>query len=194
MMKLIEDLTLEHKKILFLLEQVENRLPSEKNVSFWDPYAFNDVLCALELLLQEHHRREEEILFARLAKFSRLTEGGPMCTHYMGVRIGSDPVARLENAMKETFGTFARPVLAPEMEALIEKNSPLSIPLEEHKAGAAAMRAMKKLVEAFLRGDTLAEISLSRLGRLYVNMLRLHIEKEDHCLFKIVEVNQIVVD
>lgn len=54
---------------------------------------------------------------------------------------------------------------------------------EEHRQGRDHVRMMDESIEAASHGDPSALHQFIQHARAYTDLLRLHIEKEDHCLF-----------
>jgi hemerythrin-like domain-containing protein len=75
--------------------------------------------------------------------------------------------------------------LFPAMEARgFNRNAgPLSVMLYEHTAGREAVRGMDQAVDAHVRGEPQAVERFVDHARRFLQLLRAHIEKEDHCLF-----------
>ncbi|NUQ61855.1 MAG: hemerythrin domain-containing protein [Pirellulales bacterium] len=75
--------------------------------------------------------------------------------------------------------------LFPAMEAkgLPRQGGPTGVMLYEHEAGRQHIRAMAEAVEAAVAGDQAARDRFSQHARDYIELLREHIGKEDHCLF-----------
>lgn len=60
---------------------------------------------------------------------------------------------------------------------------PTAVMRTEHDDGRACVRAMSQAIEAAERGEVTAPRTFSAHARAYVQLLREHIHKEDHCLF-----------
>lgn len=60
---------------------------------------------------------------------------------------------------------------------------PTGVMLHEHEQGRAFIRGMAEVVDAAGRGDGAAQVEFTRHARGYIDLLRQHIHKEDHCLF-----------
>jgi hemerythrin-like domain-containing protein len=68
-------------------------------------------------------------------------------------------------------------------------NGPTAVMRMEHTQGRNHIRAMNEAVEAAAQGNAAAIQRFAQAGRSYVDLLRLHIEKEDHCLFPMANQN-----
>lgn len=75
--------------------------------------------------------------------------------------------------------------LFPAMEAkgYPRVGGPTGVMLMEHESGRACVRGMSESAEAAAQGDRAAVRQFAQSGRNYIDVLRGHIEKEDHCLF-----------
>jgi len=75
--------------------------------------------------------------------------------------------------------------LFPAMEAkgFSREGGPTGVMLHEHEQGRAHVRGMADAVEEAAAGKSKAIAQFVTHARGYVNLLREHIEKEDHCLF-----------
>lgn len=63
---------------------------------------------------------------------------------------------------------------------------PTAVMRYEHEQGRAHVREMEASIAASEKGDGEAFARFARAARLYVGLLREHIQKEDHCLFPMV--------
>lgn len=75
--------------------------------------------------------------------------------------------------------------LFPAMEAkgFPRDGGPTGVMLAEHEDGRAHVRAMAAAVDEAAAGQPKAIEAFSTHAQAYINLLREHIEKEDHCLF-----------
>jgi len=75
--------------------------------------------------------------------------------------------------------------LFPAMEAkgFPRDGGPTGVMRYEHAQGRAVVREMDELLEPAAAGDAKALASFVEHGRRYIDILRRHIEKEDHCLY-----------
>src|SRR5690606_20202965 len=93
--------------------------------------------------------------------------GGPRCTDFMDRWLNWNPVTPILNAT-------GAPLPEPSTEFL-------SIPREEHRAGAIAVSALRERLDGL--ADPGIRARFIRLGRDYLFLLSQHIEKEEECLF-----------
>lgn len=76
-------------------------------------------------------------------------------------------------------------LLFPLMEAkgFSRAHGPTGVMLTEHDEGRGHVRAMDESIASLSTGDSAATATFVRHARLFVQLLRQHIMKEDHCLF-----------
>jgi len=67
------------------------------------------------------------------------------------------------------------------------ESGPLAVMLDEHETGRTHIRAMDGAIDGAVKGETESMQSFARHARAYVLMLRDHIQKEDHCLFRMAD-------
>lgn len=75
--------------------------------------------------------------------------------------------------------------LFPAMEArgFSRDAGPTGVMIYEHEQGRNFVRSMDDAIETAANGDVSAQGKFVRNARGYINLLREHIQKEDHCLF-----------
>lgn len=75
--------------------------------------------------------------------------------------------------------------LFPAMEAkgFSREAGPTGVMLHEHELGRSHVRAMAAAIDAAAAGDREAVARFSNHALAYIDLLREHIQKEDHCLF-----------
>ncbi len=82
----------------------------------------------------------------------------------------------------------------PAMEAkgFSRDEGPTGVMLREHDQGRACVRGMDEAIDAAAAGDAAAQRRFVEHATHYVDLLREHIQKEDHCLFAMA--NQVFSD
>ena len=75
--------------------------------------------------------------------------------------------------------------LFPIMESrgIAREQGPIGVMIDEHAAGRTRISAMEEAIDGAAAGDAKAVTEFCYQARVYIEMLRQHIEKEDHCLF-----------
>jgi len=76
---------------------------------------------------------------------------------------------------------------AMEEHGFSRQNGPVAVMLHEHDQGRMHLRAMDEAIDGASGGDSAALKNFVKHGRAYVDLLRQHIQKEDHCLFPMAE-------
>ena len=70
-----------------------------------------------------------------------------------------------------------------EKNGIPREGGPIGVMLYEHEQGRTHIRAIAEHLDAANEGDKAAIDTILEHGSDYLNMLRAHIDKEDHCLF-----------
>lgn len=177
---LIDLLVKEHDEILRMLRVLEVIVSHSLNASVL--VDLKDVIEYLITVVEKlHHEKEEKILFPFLNSTNALQAGGPNCSLFMQIFLEKQTFAEVFK-FAETAGIS--PIqISREAQNLINANSPLTIPLKEHHAGQYLIELMKsKLISKGSLGEEDNRELKSFILR-YIEMLRLHIRKENECLF-----------
>ena len=66
-------------------------------------------------------------------------------------------------------------------------DGPIAVMLYEHRQGRAFVKAMADSLDGAREGDADAAAALMDAGRSYVDLIRGHIDKEDHVLFEMAD-------
>ena len=80
-------------------------------------------------------------------------------------------------------------LLFPELEAggMPRDHGPIAVMLREHQEGRALARHMAGALDGARAGDPEAQATLRNAAMGYVNLIRGHIQKEDHVLFEMAD-------
>lgn len=80
-------------------------------------------------------------------------------------------------------------LLFPELEAagMPRDQGPIAVMLYEHQQGRAFARSMADALDGARQGDAEARATLLNAAMGYVNLIRAHIQKEDHILFQMAD-------
>lgn len=141
-------------------------------------------LRALEGFLTFHHGIEENFLFPSLEPHYRHLENGPECGLHMTSHVLSPALAGAEaRAASAGQSAMCSQARRDRIRAYQGAGSFLSIPLEEHEAGAIYRELLKNSLASQLRGSQAFDPSFSILLHSYLSLIRTHAEKEDRCLF-----------
>jgi len=147
------------------------------------------ILELIKFVEEIHHPLEEEKLFPIIAQTHWLRQGGPQCSLHMGLRLDRDPLGRMrahlnsfhKEASQQT-DWHHHPTVNPEW---LTPQNPLSIPMEEHAVSHDLAESLKYLMKnpqtELFRGF------FKILHEDFSALLKMHIDKEDHCLFVMCE-------
>jgi hemerythrin-like domain-containing protein len=166
----LNELRAEHAKIKEEISYLSEHLFSTIDDSYVQR------LTEIMRFMDQHHEREEKLLFPWLADKAWVNQGGPRCMYFMSLRLEGLSVAR-ESSLRGEF-KFRKPSF------LGEGSTPLEIPLEEHQAAHALATKIKAQLSRY------TEINLDELRGQCVDWYRLveqHRQKEDECLFVMIE-------
>lgn len=164
MSALISLIKQEHKIIFQFLKKIEN----------------NGVLDIKELLFLksavegEHHLKEESILFKVLLQKKQITEGGPFCTLYFDAFRMNSP----EEICRQHDLAW---VIPPEKNYLFKDNLPIKIPSSEHVLSEILCDYL------ILHWQMKDQEKWSHVLQAYLDLQKIHIEKEDNCLLSLAE-------
>lgn len=149
----------EHQLILEKLEAINPHNP-QKDLLEWH----------LEFSENFHHKKEEVILFKEILKNPKISEGGPMCTLYYDLFMNDRPLTKLQKI------TGLKVIPEDHQKEFFITSSPLQVPIEEHQTTKTIISYLLKNWEA------LSTQNRSDLYTNYLEIQRLHIEKENTCL------------
>lgn len=163
MTALIKDLRQQHKDILDMIARND------------------DILSIIDFVEKIHHPLEEKELFPAVAAHPLLKEGGPLCTFFRGIELELGPKEAPLQHLEDLYDKgFPRPSEYPRYDWLNAQN-PLSIPMDEHVISHALGEALHGLAEN--KNSALYAEFFKKLSDDYIGLLKLHINKEDNCLF-----------
>lgn len=74
-----------------------------------------------------------------------------------------------------------------ETSGLPRQGGPTGVMMHEHEQGRACVRGMNAEIASAAQGDTQAINRFTQFANDFIELLRQHIDKEDHCLFPIAE-------
>lgn len=141
----------------------------------------------LHYVENEHHPLEEQELFPHIKDQPFLCKGGARCSYFMGLRLDFD-TTKDDRALLGNFYSEASYQLRPyPIPIWLSSQSPLSMPFDEHVLGAELAGSILFLLNQ--SESALYEEFFASLYRSYCRLLRVHIDKEDNCLFIMCEQN-----
>ncbi|MGZ3797273.1 MAG: hypothetical protein ACXVB1_12955 [Pseudobdellovibrionaceae bacterium] len=167
MEKVLAKLREEHQFILQLLDEPQKTLE------------------LIRFIEEVHHPLEEQKLFPLIAQLPWLQQGGPRCSLYMGIRLEYDPLEKIRSHLKAFYLKSAwRPRDFHSPEWLTPQN-PLSVPMEEHAISHELAESLTYLLSE--SRNKLHQDFFKVLYSDFCELLKMHIDKEDHCLFVMCE-------
>lgn len=179
-MAIIESLLGDHKivqRYLPLLLKSADYVREKKAL----PAHFEALLRFFKVFVIEfHHRREERFLFPLIASHPKLSEGGPGCTKFMGLRLMSGMNKDIFEKEQELGLQIYK--AAQELSPYLQPQNPITIPVEEHAAETVLIRWMDRELEISRTSQLSCDKMAWALERYY-DLLREHSQKEDECLF-----------
>lgn len=118
-----------------------------------------------------HHHREEVYLFEAIYLKPKIKEGGPMCTLYFDCHINERVRENVERVVQHPVSE------TPDQTRMIQSQSPIIIPLEEHRSG-------KDLLQHILdKGTATPFDELKKWMFLYKKIQTDHFKKEQNCMY-----------
>lgn len=162
MPKILDELRQEHQVLLAMLER-------------------DDILKVVEFVEMIHHPKEEQRLFPLIAQNPLLRQGGPRCTYFRGIELDFDIYANAQKLLQDFYQAGAP--RAPEYDDFewLKDGNPLNIPMYEHWLGHELAHGLRYLSQE--PNSELYKKFFCLFAEEYTRLLRLHIEKEDTCLF-----------
>ncbi len=154
----------EHAECSKVIEQAQT-ITDKKNILEW----------LWNVVENEHHYKEEKLIYPILAKKKKLMEGGPFCTLYFDEHITNRP--------SEICKKITNKDVSWQDHQIGFKANPtsLNIPLEEHRS----LRDI--LIFLIEKKDILSDIEFLRNFESYVYLLKHHNVKEEKCFFRVCE-------
>lgn len=132
------------------------------------------ILNWLENAENEHHRKEETLLFSALLS-KKASISGPFCVLYFDQHIFDRPA---DLAKKLT----GQAITWNEYQNIFKENkTSLNIPVEEHQALYTLLTYLRK------NQAILTDTEFDKIFNSYFELLELHIVKEERCFFRVCE-------
>jgi len=181
----VTNLSCEHQKVQGILSLVETQIATLETSKLEAWYLdFEKTIHALSYLLGGLHHKKEEKLFEYLATTKFVREGGSQCGYYFGLFLSHNDKMYFRNLAIQK-----KVDISNIHELSLKENSCTAIPREEHEAAeiahklllhqAAIVSQLQKSSEDF----KVYKGTVEEIGRRYLRLMRLHIEKEEKCLF-----------
>ena len=140
-------------------------------------------MCATELLMQEH-RVIEQVLDCLMTMAQRVEAGEPL-----DVDSANQAIDFFRNFADRCHHGKEEDCLFPllEQKGFPREQGPTGVMLYEHEMGRRYVRGMAEASSAVAAGNTSATNEFCSHAREFVQLLREHIQKEDHCLFQMTD-------
>lgn len=180
----------EHKAILNVINHFKKVILNFESNTFDDKTLkkCQSVFKFLHLILEKvHHGKEEKILFPWILKNGLANQGGPQCGLFMQYRVEWKTSETLIQMCKNLLGDTSLPQPSFAVRQMLQQNSFIGIPLEEHQAGACALFLFEEIFLNKKITPTLAE--LKKIVLHYSDLMEMHVRKEDECMFVMVQEN-----
>lgn len=173
-MQATDHLLAEHEKISSMLRVLERMCEHLKKGDVLPREQIEDLLLFFELFSDQlHHAKEEEILLPALIQSGFPWKGGPLCSYFKQMQMWDESIQEQVKALNQEF----------ELNLIFDSDpfSPKrSLPvLEEHVLGRALVRV--------LRLEIAKPSSFTRFARRFISLLDAHIDKENRCLFPMLD-------
>lgn len=160
---LFQQISWEHERILQCCSQFETASGKKELVEI--------TKRLWHLVVEDHHHKEESLLFSRIYKHPRISEGGPQCGFYFHLHMLNRAKDVVEDITK-------RPLrITPLQREIIDSGAPLAVPIEEHRGG-------KDLLEFILSHEKKMDFDLiKKYLTVFKTHLVSHIQKEEKCFY-----------
>lgn len=153
----------EHKVIVGLLEKIDLCQSKEELKKL-----AQDLWDFAEL---KHHHKEEVLLFKQIYLNPKTREGGPMCGLFFDFHMAEKVKEKIEKITQKPLSEEDHQV------DIIKSQSPLNIPMEEHRSGKDLLRF---ILDSFSKMDL---ESLKKFMKSYEKIQINHFQKEENCMY-----------
>lgn len=169
----LADLRIEHIEI-------QKRIDEMRPLIWSWPKHVPKLLIELIDLVHSHHIKEEAELFPYVSRQDWLSGGGPRCSFFMGQIMDLKLHERFTQTLRNYNLTADR-----QTRDWAEESSPLWVPLDEHDIGTAFSVAIKDELSKPTSDQNIEK--LKDLASTYLRLVEVHRQKEDECLFVLLE-------
>lgn len=187
-MDFFEQMNFEHQKILKympIFREVNGKVLRGEEVPAEELQA---IISFFQIYVDKfHHGKEERILFPLVHSLGLIKSGGPRCMFFFPIFLQDK---YLEKAKKEisNYKNIVPYVIKEHLKSIYDDKSPLVIPLEDHEVGYYLIQLMdQEIKKKILEKDKWSPKSFFRFFSLYLDMIYMHIRKEDECLFMVLK-------
>jgi hemerythrin-like domain-containing protein len=160
---LFQQISGEHQRILSALSRLETAEKKEELVEL--------TRWLWKWVVEDHHHKEESLLFEKIYRNPRINEGGPQCGLFFHLHM----LSRAKDAVEAITGRPLR--ITPLQQEIVDSGAPLAVPIEEHRGG-------KDLLQFILDNEEQLDFDLmKKYLTIFKTHLVSHIQKEEKCLY-----------
>lgn len=179
----LQELYDEHSIILSVFQKAEPLFLDAQQWTDTTWQIFSDFVDFCELFIeQNHHKKEEEILFPKIDLSPIVYQGGPYCTHFYHFHLMFQHFEQSKELVKEAKLNIELPEHSENVQKIVINRSGLMVPLEEHWAGMYLNRIFKNQLR-FKQDNNHNEEFLRKCISFYIGLINQHTDKENRCLF-----------
>lgn len=179
----LQELYDEHSVILSVFQKAEPLFLDSQTWTEETWQIFGDFVNFCELYVeQNHHKKEEEILFPKIDLSPIVYQGGPYCTHFYHFHLMFQHYEQSKELLKEASLNPDLPAHTEQVKNIIKNRSGLMVPLEEHWAGMHIIRIFKDQLRLKNENQQNEEF-LRKCISFYIGLINQHTDKENRCLF-----------
>lgn len=192
-MDIVHILSSEHKVFTTAFDTI---LPNCTDVISWQK-----LITFCHLYLEEnHHEKEEKVIFSAVRMDPRIRMGGPLCTLYFDQYLQAPAIACAQRVVKEILielkenietvdglevNELTKPIWAEEFAEDLSSNSPLLIPAGDHVAGRMLLQFAHILLK---KSDKIIVDQLNSFLKIiffhYREIQMDHFVREENCFLK----------
>jgi hemerythrin-like domain-containing protein len=179
----LQELFDEHSVIISIFQKLEPIFLDSTTWSSETWHYFDEFLYFVEHYIeQNHHKKEEEILFPKIDLSPIVYQGGPYCTHFYHFHLMFQHYEQSKELMTEIKLSHELPEQSENVKKIVQNRSGLLVPLEEHWASCNLLKIFKQQIKLKAQNNH-DEIFLRKCISFYFGLMNQHTEKENKCLF-----------
>jgi hemerythrin-like domain-containing protein len=179
----LQELYDEHSVIISVFQKLEPIFLDSDTWSDMTWHYFKEFVYFVEHYIeQNHHKKEEEILFPKIDLSPIVYQGGPYCTHFYHFHLMFQHFEQSKELLHESKLSFDLPEQTESVKKIVQNRSGLLVPLEEHWASCNLIKIFKQQIS--LKSENKHdEVFLRKCISFYFGLINQHTEKENKCLF-----------
>lgn len=169
----LDELVCEHENILSLLSILEKVFIKIKEGESVPRNHLENIFFFIKNYIEAlHHGKEEELLIPFVNESGLPAGGGPLCTLFKQKQMERHEIYPKDFKVKPT-----------RISGLLEEGSPMNMILEEHQLTHYYTDKMEASLDGIENNVPEAKAQFVNNARDYIDSLREHIDKENHCFF-----------